>query len=1120
MIKTAHGLDLPAISQQIWEQKYRFDNEPSIEATWERVSDALAQAEKPEDRSHHFHDFYWAMEGFKFIPAGRILAGAGTGRDVTLFNCLSGDTPILTLEYGLVPIARVAGEVVSVLDGNGHWAPSPVFEHGEQEVTTVTLRGGYNGRVSREVRATLGHRWKLASGEWKTTEELWSGDVLAFADIAAGRKTGFSVEYMQGVRHGVVYGDGTQRPAGHATIRLCGEKAALAKFFVCIGSPWDRISDQDGDPVFYLPTHAGKSMRLKELPTGMSPDYLCGFVRGWFATDGCVSRSQPILSCGLSEMDWLRQYGPIASFEVSSFSQLSDETNFGPRHKALFNVRFHRTLLDKGDFILDKHRAAFEPMECRWVVDSVSGSSVEPVYCPQVPTTASFRLALGIHTGNCFVMGTIPDSMDGIFEAVKEASLTMQQGGGVGMDFSTIRPKGFTVKGVGAEASGPLSFMDVWDSACRTIMSAGTRRGAMMATMRCDHPDVEAFIEAKRDPQRFRMFNLSVLVTDAFMGAVEHDHAWNLNWHGKVTKSISARELWDKIMKATYDVAEPGVIFIDRINDDNNLNYCETIAATNPCGEQPLPPYGACLLGSINLTAFVLDPFTSCARIDYETLGKVTRIAVRMLDNVIDVSKYPLPQQEKEAKEKRRLGLGVTGLADAMIMLGLHYGSPVSTVLVEDVLAAIEAVAYNASSLLAKEKGVFPLYRDDKYIDSRRFNKLPAAVRADIEDYGLRNSHLTSIAPTGTISLLAGNVSSGIEPVFSQSYTRKVLQADGSRREETVRSYSLELYRAKYARDPGDAETQFVDAQSLKPEDHLRIQSTAQAFIDSSISKTINLPEDISFEDFKSVYRTAYDTGCKGCTTYRPNDVTGSVLSIDPPAATAENIQAQIEHGVFLGPKFEGRIEIKNGLISEGTMDGPQYTYKVDEVHYTQGPVTEGPYPNAPIEVLPDRPQQLSGKTYKLRWGDHALYITINDVVEDGVPRPFEIFINSKNMEHYGWTVALTRMISAVFRRGGDVSFVAEELKSVFEPAGGQWMDGHYVPSLLAAIGDIVERHLLELEVDEGPEDIDQPPAKSPPPGYTAAPARGASCPKCHQPQLIHQGGCEQCLSCGYSKCS
>jgi len=699
------------------------------------------------------------------------------------------------------------------------------------------------------------------------------------------------------------------------------------------------------------------------------------------------------------------------------------------------------------------------------------------------------RILAGAGTGrsvtlfNCFVMGAIPDSMDGIFSGLREAALTLQQGGGIGYDFSTLRPRGALVAGVGADASGPVSFMDVWDAMCRTIMSAGSRRGAMMACLRVDHPDIEEFIAAKRTPGRLSNFNLSVLVSDAFMAAMKADADWHLMFDGKVYRTLRARALWDTIMRSTYDYAEPGVIFIDRINSQNNLGYCETISATNPCGEQPLPPYGACLLGSINLAKLVRRPFEEDAALDMVELERLVATAVRMMDNAIDVSRFPLEAQAHEARAKRRIGLGVTGLADALIFCRVRYGSPRSLELIRTWLAAISHAAYRASVELAKEKGPFPLYDMNPYLARPHIQALPPDIYNAIAAHGIRNALLTSIAPTGTISLFADNVSSGIEPVFAFSYRRKVLQPDGSRREELVSDYAVRAFQARFGADAALPDY-FVNAQTLSPSDHLAVQAAAQPFIDSAISKTINVPASISFEDFSHVYQEAYELGCKGCTTYRPNAVTGSVLSIEPQEAVpAETVMNTGEPELPL-PMPEPRVE-KGGVV----------------------------YMTRPL----DRPEELPGRTYKIKWldSDHAFYITINDIEKDGRRRPFEVFINSKNMEAYAWALALTRMISAVFRRGGDVSFVVEELKAIFDPRGGQWMNGRYVPSLLAAIGEVIERHMIDIGFlgQRGP-------SLAPDAQVPAEGARARFCPRCGDASFIKLEGCDSCLSCGYSKCS
>lgn len=480
---------------------------------------------------------------------------------------------------------------------------------------------------------------------------------------------------------------------------------------------------------------------------------------------------------------------------------------------------------------------------------------------------------------NCYVMGTIPDSIPGIFAGLSEAAQTLQQGGGIGHDFSTLRPKGAPVMSVGADASGPLSFMDVWDAMCRTIMSAGARRGAMMGTLACDHPDIEAFVDAKRDARLLRNFNVSVLVSDAFMQAVADNMEWPLQFAGTVYKTVEARDLWQCIMRSTYDVAEPGVIFIDRVNQLNPLSYCESISCTNPCGEQPLPPYGACLLGSLNLTRFVIAPFTDEARLDVARLQEVAAIAIRFLDNVVDVSNYPIAQQRAEALAKRRLGLGVTGLANALFMCGLRYGSAAAVEVNKSWMRSIEQAALTASIELSEEKGAFPKFNAVAYLETDYAQKLPEELRTAISKFGLRNGLTTSIAPTGTISLLAGNVSSGIEPVFSLSQQRKILNRDGSHRFELLEDFGYAAWRKTKSRERPDA---LVTMADLTADEHLAMQAAAQAHVDSSISKTINVPADYSFEDFTSIYEKAWSLGLKGCTTFRPNAVTGSVLSDAP----------------------------------------------------------------------------------------------------------------------------------------------------------------------------------------------------------------------------------------------
>ena len=746
------------------------------------------------------------------------------------------------------------------------------------------------------------------------------------------------------------------------------------------------------------------------------------------------------------------------------------------RYKDAGQIPLDKTVTDSWSRVA-KSLASVEKSPERW--EKIFYSTLEDFkFLPAGRILAGAGTGRSVTLFNCFVMGTVPDSIPGIFDMLKEAAITMQQGGGIGYDFSTIRPSGSDVKGVAADASGPLSFMNVWDSMCQTIMSAGSRRGAMMATMRCDHPDILSFVDAKSDSQKLRMFNLSVLVTDKFMDAVKNKKDWSLIFDKKIYKTVSAKYLWDKIMQSTYDFAEPGVIFIDRINAMNNLNYCETISATNPCGEQPLPPYGACLLGSINLSKMIDAPFSENSKLNATLLKDTVSVAVRMMDNVIDVSKFPLASQEKEAHAKRRIGLGVTGLADALLMTGVRYGSDEAVAKTDEWLHLISREAYLASTELAQEKGSFPLLDVNQFLQSGNMVQMDDDVKEVIRSHGIRNALLTSIAPTGTISLYAGNVSSGIEPVFAYSYHRKVLQKDGTKLEEEVIDYAVNLWKEKFGNK--EFPDYFVNAQTLSPTDHVKMQAAAQKWIDSSISKTINCPEDISFEEFKEVYMAAWDQGCKGCTTYRPNAVTGSVLSVD----TSE--KKDIETSKMTG-------------IS-------------GEVVYMSEPLA--------------RPKDLEGRTYKVKWPDseHALYITINDILLHDQRRPFEIFVNSKNMEHFAWTVGLTRMISAVFRRGGDVSFVVDELKAVFDPRGGAWMGGKYIPSILAAIGNTIETHMIEIgflsRAVLGPQ---SPETKKPTLTQQSSPTSlrlTTFCPSCGENDLHMIEGCMTCSSCGHSKCA
>lgn len=740
-------------------------------------------------------------------------------------------------------------------------------------------------------------------------------------------------------------------------------------------------------------------------------------------------------------------------------------------------------------------------------------------YLPAGRITAGAGSGRSVTLFNCYVMGEIGDDLDSIFSNLREAALTMQQGGGIGYDFSPIRPSGAPVKGVDADASGPLSFMDVWDAMCRTIMSAGARRGAMMATMRCDHPDLMQFIQAKHEKGRLNMFNMSVLATDAFMEAVNNDDDWPLCHEIAPKEPVSmfihdhdmqatvqhtmigdrhiyevvrAKDLWDAIMENTYNHAEPGVLFVDRINKMNNLWYIEKISSTNPCGEQPLPPYGACLLGSINLARMVVRPFQGDAHIDFDEIKRIAAIAVRMTDAVIDISNFPLPEQQAEAKFKRRMGIGITGLADMLYMANMTYGSDRAADAAELVMKTITIEAYRVSIKLAREFGPCPatatfdqrvLFLQSGFMNNPEF---PSDLRDDFMSYGIRNALLTSIAPTGTISMYAGNVSSGIEPIFAPSYMRKVLDDNGKdSRKQLVEDYAVLRHREyceSLGLDPEDERftKHLVTAQTLTPEDHLVMQAAVQKWVDSSISKTINCPKEISFEDFKAVYLRAYELGLKGCTTYRPNDTLGSVLEI-----------------VEDEPKLE-EADGWNEIVGEAM---------------------------APSPSVPVRQQILDAQVYKLKWKNKNFYVTISNQEINGVVAPFEIFINSQDMANFQWITALTRMMSSVFRRGGDISFVVEDLKSIMDPNGGEFVAGSYQHSFIAYLGKTIQLHLERLDdtsiryagTDQPIEIIPIDP--SGPYIEPAQPGAESMCPECSEYTMVNRGGCPVCDNCGHSKC-
>lgn len=1386
------------LSYEVWRDKYRSHKEKTRQESAERVTYAIMG----KDESADLTDYYWAILLGLWMPAGRILAGAGANKRVTLMNCFSGDTEVFTKEYGTIALKELAGRTASVLTKSG-WIPSEFKCFGMQKTNTITLKCSRSNRRRKVVRATPNHRWLLKLGG--ETTDLKVGHLLRSCSAFV---EGDREEYRAGLFHGIVFGDGqlhrqTLREVSggypletfHHVLRACGRVADHYELLDEFCANYKQPPAAKGDRIYY---HHG-SENFKDFPHGKSADYIQGFIDGWWIADGHYENrgtQRCISSTNYEHLDWLIKNAPLGGYIITGDKIIGKEvTNLGRAKSPCRAVTIMQETHVKG-----------------WEVESIEEGHVEPVYCAVVPGEAAFTLSEGLYTGNCYVNQTIDDSMDSILDSLKIAALTMQQGGGIGTDFSTIRPAGAWLTRTGTPASGPGPFMDMWDSMCRTIMSAGARRGAMMGTLSDTHPFLPEFIKAKQTAGRWTMFNISILVSDAFMGAVTEDEDWLLHFpvapeedsrkadledldfidddgvKQYVYSVWKARELWELITRNTYEYSEPGVIFIDRINELNNLHYCEEIRCTNPCvtgdtliltdhghlpikslvgtevniwngvefskvvpfstgindllevtfsngqtvrctpyhkwvlsdglkveardlrrgdkllyaemptitdgvnfhidaysqgfysgdgtkdseqsnlykhnegiksrlvgkfwernykaqpgvrwvhgrmlpkdlvpitahkdycinwlaglldadgcvskkhssnvleisakdrnflrrvglmlnrlgvnyrmweradeglktgtngktymcentatlmisgkganqlvqlglkcervdlssfqtapkgvarvghrvvsiapagreetfcfneprrnmgvfngvighncGEQPLPPHGTCNLGAVNLALMVRRPFSESASFNFELLKHIVKMGIRFLDNVINVTQYPLPEQQVEEFNKRRLGLGITGLADALAQMRLRYGSFKAAELTERIMQVIAITAYETSIELAKERGSFPLFDAEQFLAPNTFagSCLPSSIQDDIRKHGIRNSHLLTIAPTGTTSVCYWNTSSGVEPVFAHHVNRKVLQPDNSWKTYREWGYGARLYHLIHGKDtelPG----YMVTMEDLSVDDHIIMQAKAQRWVDASVSKTVNCPEDISYENFVRVYELAYNSGCKGCTTYRPSSVRGSILS--------SGVEAQ-----------------QIGVASSS--------------------------PNVSEKALTKRSKALPGITYQIKWPSRsaALYLTIN---HDDSGLPYEIFVTSKDATNAEWVTALTLMITAIWRRGGDVSFVPGELQQIQSIHDGAFLEGRYFGSLPAYLGYIIEEHMKAnlLMVDLDPASVEAfiaelpsselSPASKPEAAYT-----GVICPSCKAPALVKAEGCSRCTNCGYSTC-
>lgn len=838
-------------ADQLHAMKYRGIGEDFREAM-NRVAFAL------KDSDDHYHAFRDVLLNQRFMPAGRIQAAMGASRKTTAYNCLSGETEILTREHGIVSIESLSDTYATVLDGNGNWTLSKFLKFGKQDVHTVSFT---HGRKRIDILATADHGWIIDNKKVVTTS-LKRNDRVDF--ISKDKNIDNPDDYKRGVIHGYVYADGTAEVNNGFSVRVCKGKEEFIEFLN--GFPKSNPPSYEGDAKYYF-YGENAFTDLKALPkvNDITDSYLLGFIRSWLTADGCISdQPEAILTGDVDEECWIKRWGPLVGFHVTGSSAMNAPTPW-KRNKKLRNIRFDLRSIVPGDLLISKKRKRIEAYSINdknWRVRSVSEIPTLKnisVYCAVVPTSHSFALNGGVHSSNCFVSGTIEDSfVDGagsIMGRAHQAAATMRMGGGIGYDFSTLRPRGFRVAKIDSQSSGPVSFMPIFDAVCLATASYGHRRGAQMGVLRVDHPDIEEFLTAKQNNTALKGFNVSIAVTDTFMEAALAGKEFDLMWDGKPYKTIEAAPLWEKIMRATYDWAEPGVLFIDTINRMNNLWYAETLAATNPCGEQPLPPYGACLLGSFNLTKYLFN-IAGDYEFDFEALKNDIPHVVRAMDNVVDRTNYPLPEQRAEAITKRRMGLGVAGLANAGEALGFPYGSEKFLAFEAQVLEVIRDESYLASACLAKEKGSFPLYDDVRYLEGKFIRQLPGRVFDAIVSYGIRNSHLTSIAPTGTISMAADNISSGIEPVFSYKVTRSINTPEGSVMTE------IEDYGVGFLGTKGKVSSE-VTAQ-----EHVAVLTTAQKYVDSAVSKTCNVDSNMAWADFKKIYEDAWKAGAKGCTTF------------------------------------------------------------------------------------------------------------------------------------------------------------------------------------------------------------------------------------------------------------
>ncbi|HEX5417375.1 MAG TPA: adenosylcobalamin-dependent ribonucleoside-diphosphate reductase [Chloroflexota bacterium] len=1070
----ARGTVLEGIRQKVFLDRYSLKDrdgapiERHPEEMWRRVARGIAEVEAPEKRAFWEERFYEAMDSFKFVPGGRILAGAGTGHMVTYYNCFQGDTPVHVRE-GIVPIGSLEGEH-EVLSEDGIYRRATFQSFGRQKLWAITLA---NGAV---FHATEDHQWVVTEPKGGTTrvttKELRGRRIPVNARPAPVRNEDFAA----GVRHGIVFGDGSSQ-YGRSHVCLFGESETLASWF-------------EGEKVRKIDSHASVKthVRVGGLPGWLKSDlpgrdasaaYWRGFVAGLIAADGYVDSRGSVQLCN-KDPDILGRVAEgmaLAGFVASGISLIRETSPFDGSDKPMYRLQFFKPTVEPEDLLLESHRQSFlnspSPRRATIQVTKVRPTDrVEEVFCCVEPETHTITIGHGYLTGQCYVIPSPEDSRVGILDNLKLMTEIMARGGGVGVNLSSLRPRGSYIRTVNGTASGPCSWAQLYSVATGdVIQQGGSRRGALMLMLNDDHPDIEEFITVKKRPGMIEHANLSICVSDRFMEAVGQDADWQLIWDGEVKRTVKARALWNLICDSAWAAAEPGLVFMDRYNKLSNTWYYEDIRCVNPCGEQGLPPYGVCNLGALNLATFVKD-----GKFDYPALAEISKVAIRFLDDVIDANDYFLEENRVAQLGTRRTGLGTMGLADALLALEVRYGTDESLDVIEKIYQTIRDAAYEASHEIAVEKGPFPKYDAEKYAKGEFIQRLSDPLQAKIRKHGTRNAVILTQAPTGTTSLLAG-VSSGIEPVFDFAMVRR------DRTGEHILYHPVyDAWRKSHPDQP--APDWFVKAADLTPEEHVRVQALIQRYTDSSISKTVNAPNHHTVEEVQTLYRLAYELGCKGVTYYRDG--------------SRDAVLTHLEE-----KKEEKKPEKATPKVAE-------------------------------VAQLRPRPHVLSGATYRAPTPVGTAFVTINSDL-DGNPCEIFITVGRAGSDIAADAEAIGRLISLCLRVPSDLSArsVTEAVIDQLSGIGGSNSLG-FGNARVRSLADAVAKVLIEhLATHTAPVGVVLPEAVTVQlsngnghsvtngNGHGTIPARttGDFCPSCGQIALVNEEGCRKCYVCGFSAC-